>query len=226
MKKGEEGFKSSLKLESSRIEEFYKTEKIDKSEIVFLLGGPEKKTLEMTGRLREHLGKDMANKEKLEFLWVVDFPLFFYNEDEDRFDSNHHPFTSPKLEELELLEKDPLKLKSIAYDLVLNGVEIGGGSRRINDIDLQRKIFKLLKLSDKEIEEKFGFFLDALKYGAPPHLGIAFGMDRIVMLLTGEESIREVISFPKTTSSLCLLTGSPSEVSDKQLDELKIKFSK
>ncbi len=226
MKKGEEGFKSSLKLESSRIEEFFKTESIKKSEIVFLIGGTEQKTLEITGRLREHLGKDMIDKEKLEFLWIVDFPLFFYNEGEDRLDSNHHPFTSPKLDELELLEKDPLKVKSIAYDLVLNGVEIGGGSRRINNIDLQRKIFKLLKLSDEEIKEKFGFFLDALKYGAPPHLGIAFGMDRIVMLLTGEESIREVISFPKTTSSLCLLTGSPSEVSEKQLDELKIKFSK
>ncbi|MEN8223604.1 MAG: aspartate--tRNA ligase [Acidobacteriota bacterium] len=226
MKKGEDGFKSSLKLESSSIEEFFKTESIDNSKIVFLIGGPKKKTLELTGKLREHLGKDKIDKEKLEFLWIVDFPLFFYNEDEDRFDSNHHPFTSPKLDELELLEKDPLKVKSIAYDLVLNGVEIGGGSRRINDIDLQRKVFRLLKLSDKEIEEKFGFFLDALKYGAPPHLGVAFGMDRIVMLLTGEESIREVISFPKTTSSLCLLTGSPSTVSEKQLKELNLNFEK
>jgi len=226
MKKGEEGFKSSLKLESSAIEDFFRTESINNTDIIFLIGGPEQKTLEMTGRLREHLGKDMIDDKKLEFLWIVDFPLFFYNEDEDRFDSNHHPFTSPKLDELDLLEKEPLKVKSIAYDLVLNGVEIGGGSRRINNIDLQRKIFKLLKLSDNEVEEKFGFFLDALKYGAPPHLGIAFGMDRIIMLLTGEESIREVISFPKTTSSLCLLTGSPSEVSEKQLDELKIKFSK
>ncbi len=226
MKRGEEGFKSSLKLENSCISDFFRSEAISESDIVFLIGGPEQKTLEMTGRLREHLGKNMIDKERLEFLWIVDFPLFFYNEEEERFDSNHHPFTSPKLDELELLEKEPLKVKSIAYDLVLNGVEIGGGSRRINDINLQKKIFKLLKLSDKEIEEKFGFFLDALKYGAPPHLGVAFGMDRIIMLLTGEESIREVISFPKTTSSLCLLTGSPSEVSEKQLDELKIKFSK
>ncbi|MCK5220688.1 MAG: hypothetical protein KAR14_03840, partial [Candidatus Aminicenantes bacterium] len=170
-------------------------------------------------------GKDMIDKDKLEFLWVVDFPLFFYNEDEQRFDSNHHPFTSPKLDEIGLLDSDPLKVNSIAYDLVLNGVEIGGGSRRINNIDLQRKIFRLLKLSDEEIDEKFGFFINALKFGAPPHLGIALGMDRIVMLLTGEESIREVISFPKTTSSLCLLTGSPSTVSGRQLEELNIEFS-
>lgn len=225
MKKGEGGFKSSLKIESSSIENFFNNESIDSSDIIFLIGGPRDQALNLTGRLREHLGKDMIDKNKLEFLWVVDFPLFFYNEDEQRFDSNHHPFTSPKLDEIELLDSDPLNVNSIAYDLVLNGVEIGGGSRRINNIDLQKKIFKLLKLSDEEIDEKFGFFVNALKFGAPPHLGIALGMDRIVMLLTGEESIREVISFPKTTSSLCLLTGSPSTISDRQLEELNIKFS-
>lgn len=224
MKKGEEGFKSSLKIDSSSIENFFKAESIESSEIIFLIGGPENETLNLTGKLREYLGKDKIDKDKLEFLWVVDFPLFFYNEDEERFDSNHHPFTSPKLDETELLDTDPLKVNSIAYDLVLNGVEIGGGSRRINNIDLQKKIFKLLKLSDEEIEKKFGFFINALKYGAPPHMGIALGMDRIVMLLTGEESIREVISFPKTTSSLCLLTGSPSTISKKQLEELNIEF--
>jgi len=225
MKKGEEGFKSSLKIENSSIEDFFETESIRESDIVFLIGGPKYQALNLTGRLREYLGKDMIDKDKLEFLWVVDFPLFFYNEDDQRFDSNHHPFTSPKLDEIDLLDSDPLKVNSIAYDLVLNGVEIGGGSRRINDLDLQRKIFRLLKLSDEEIDEKFGFFINALKFGAPPHLGIALGMDRIIMLLTGEESIREVISFPKTTSSLCLLTGSPSTVSEKQLEELNIKFT-
>ena len=225
MKKGEEGFKSSLKIDSSSIEKFFKAESVGESDIVFLIGGPKEQALNLTGRLREYLGKDMIDKDKLEFLWVVNFPLFFYNEDEQRFDSNHHPFTSPKLDEIGLLDSDPLKVNSIAYDLVLNGVEIGGGSRRINDIDLQKKIFRLLKLSEEEIDEKFGFFINALKFGAPPHLGIALGMDRIIMLLTGEESIREVISFPKTTSSLCLLTGSPSSVSDRQLEELNIKFS-
>jgi len=225
IKRGENGYKSSLKLESSAIEGFFKTESINDSDIVFLIGGQENDTLILTGKLREHLGKDMIDKEKLEFLWIVDFPLFFYNEEENRYDSNHHPFTSPKPDDIELLNSDPLKVNSIAYDLVLNGVEIGGGSKRINDIDLQKKIFKLLKLSEIEIEDKFGFFIDALQYGTPPHLGIALGMDRILMLLTGEESIREVISFPKTTSSLCLLTGSPSSVSEKQLAELGIKLS-
>jgi len=225
MKFGENGYKSSLKLESSAIENFFNTESVNRNNIVFLIGGKKDEALLLTGKLREYLGKSMIDKDRLEFLWVVDFPLFFYNEEEERYDSNHHPFTSPKLEDIEFLDSDPLKVNSIAYDLVLNGVEIGGGSRRINDVNLQKKIFKLLKLSDREIEYKFGFFIDALQYGAPPHLGIALGMDRIVMLLTGEESIREVISFPKTTSSLCLLTGSPSTVSEKQLNELGIKFS-
>lgn len=223
IKKGEEGYKSSLKIDPSAIEKFYKKEDIDPGNIIFLIGDSNEKALLYSGKLREFLGKDLVDKDELSFLWVVDFPLFFYNEDEKRFDSNHHPFTSPKPEDISLLDTDPLKVKSIAYDLVLNGVEIGGGSKRINDLELQKKIFKLLKLSDKEINEKFGFFTDALKYGAPPHLGIALGMDRIIMLLTGEESIREIISFPKTTSSLCLLTGSPSKVSPEQLKELGIK---
>lgn len=226
MKNSENGFKSSLKIEAETIAAFYGDNNIDESHIVFLLGGPEEEALFLTGRLREWAGKEHIekNKDKLEFLWVVDFPLFFYNEDEKRYDSNHHPFTSPRLDELDKLETDPGSVKSIAYDLVLNGVEIGGGSRRINDIGLQKKIFKLLNLSDEEAEEKFGFFLDALEYGAPPHLGIALGFDRIIMLLCGEDSIREVIAFPKTTSSLCLLTGAPSTVSQAQLDELAIKF--
>ncbi len=151
-------------------------------------------------------------------------PHFPYNEEEKRLDSNHHPFTSPKIEEMDKLDTNPLEVKSIAYDLVLNGVEIGGGSRRINDINLQKKIFKLLNLTDEEAEEKFGFFLNALKYGAPPHLGLALGLDRIIMLLTGEASIREVIAFPKTTSSLCLLTNSPSQVQEKQLEELGVRL--
>ncbi len=226
LKKTEEGFKSALKIEPAAIEVFYKENNIDINDIVFLIGGPVEKALFLAGKLREHLGESFMDKNKLEFLWVVDFPLFFYNEEEQRLDSNHHPFTSPRLEDMDRLETDPTAVKSIAYDLVLNGIEIGGGSRRINDLQLQRKIFKLLKLTEAETEEKFGFFLNALKYGAPPHLGIALGLDRIIMLLTGEDSIREVIAFPKTTSSLCLMTGSPSSVPDKQLDELGIQLKK
>jgi len=224
IKKTENGFKSSLKIEPEKLKNFYKENEINKNDIVFLIGDTSSQSLFLTGKLREYLGKELIDKDKLEFLWIVDFPLFSYNEDEKRLDSNHHPFTSPKLEDIEKLDSEPLNVKSIAYDLVLNGVEIGGGSRRINDINLQRKVFKLLGLTDEEIDEKFGFFLNALKFGAPPHLGIAFGLDRIIMLLTGEESIREVIAFPKTTSSLCLLTGSPSKVPEKQLSELGVKF--
>ena len=226
LKNTESGFKSALKIEPAAIEAFYKENGIDFNDIVFLIGDAEENTLFLAGKLREHLGEPFMDKSKWEFLWVVNFPLFFYNEDEKRLDSNHHPFTSPRFEDLGKLESHPLEVKSIAYDLVLNGVEIGGGSRRINDIHLQKKIFKLLNLTGEEAEEKFGFFLNALRYGAPPHLGIALGLDRIIMLLTGENSIREVIAFPKTTSSLCLLTGSPSQIPDKQLEELGIRIKK
>jgi aspartyl-tRNA synthetase len=219
-----EGFKSSLKIDPAVIETFYKENGIDFDHIVFLIGDSPGQALFLAGKLRERLGEPFIDKEKLEFLWVTDFPLFFYNEEEQRLDSNHHPFTSPRLDEMAKLDTDPTAVKAIAYDLVLNGVEIGGGSRRINDINVQKKIFQLLKLTDEEVEEKFGYFLNALRYGAPPHLGIALGLDRIIMLLTGEDSIREVIAFPKTTSSLCLLTGSPTRVSDRQLDELGIRL--
>jgi len=224
IKNTDNGFKSSLKIDPAVIETFYKENNIDTGDIVFLIGEQLEQAQFLAGKLRLHLGKPYMDKEKLEFLWVEDFPLFFYNEDEKRFDSNHHPFTSPRLDQMDLLETDPLSVKSIAYDLVLNGVEIGGGSRRINDLHLQRKIFQLLKLTDQEIEEKFGHFINAFKYGAPPHLGIALGLDRLIMLLNGEDSIREVIAFPKTTSSLCLLTNAPSTVSDAQLDELGIQY--
>ncbi len=226
IKNTENGFKASIKAEASDIEAFYKDNNIAPDHIVFLIGEVPEKALFLAGKLRERLGASFMDKNRLEFLWVVDFPMFFYNEDEQRFDSNHHPFTSPNLDELDKLDTDPISVKSIAYDIVLNGIEIGGGSRRINDIELQRKVFQLLKFSDTEIEEKFGFFVNALRFGAPPHLGIALGLDRIVMLLTGGDSIREVIAFPKTTSSLCLLSGSPSEVADKQLDELGIQVKK
>ncbi|MCP2619118.1 aspartate--tRNA ligase, partial [Candidatus Aminicenantes bacterium AC-335-A11] len=160
------------------------------------------------------------------FVWITDFPLFEWSEEENRIISNHHPFTAPKEEDLKYLETDPLRVRSKAYDLVINGIEIGGGSIRINNIELQERIFKILGLNEKEIKDKFGFFLEALKYGAPPHGGIALGFDRLVMILAGEDSIREVIPFPKTTSALCLLTGSPSEVAQKQIEELGLELKK
>jgi aspartyl-tRNA synthetase len=136
----------------------------------------------------------------------------------------HHPFTSPVEEDIPLLESDPARVRAKAYDLVLNGIEVGGGSVRIHDMDLQRRIFKTLGLGDAETEAKFGYFLEALSFGAPPHGGIAHGFDRLVMILAGEESIREVIAFPKTTSALDLMTNSPSEVNERQLIELGLKL--
>jgi len=226
MKKSDDGFKASLKIAAETIAAFYNKREIDSGALVLLVADSEAPALSLAGKLREFLGKKFQEKNKLEFLWVTDFPLFFYNEEEKRLDSNHHPFTAPSPEDIPLLDSQPLAVKAIAYDLVLNGVEIGGGSKRIHDIAMQKKVFQMLNLVDKEIEEKFGFFLNALKFGAPPHLGIALGFDRLLMLLTGEDSIREIIAFPKTTSSLCLLTGSPAAVSQRQLDELGIAIKK
>ena len=145
-------------------------------------------------------------------------------EDEKRLDSNHHPFTSVRDEDVELLDSDPVNARAKAYDLVLNGVEIGGGSIRIHRKDIQEKLFRLLKISDEDAKKKFGFLLEAFEYGAPPHGGLAFGLDRLIMILTGSQSIRDVIAFPKTQKGQCLLTDAPSEVDEKQLKELHIKL--
>jgi aspartyl-tRNA synthetase len=168
-----------------------------------------------------------ANKEdpnEFAFLWVVDFPLFKYNDEEKRWDSEHHPFTSPYLEDIGLLEgKDLGKIRSRSYDLVLNGNEIGSGSIRIHSQELQKKIFEILNIPEEEIQARFGFLLQAFKYGAPVHGGVAFGLDRLMAILFGTESIRDVIAFPKNQKAICPMTDAPSEVSDKQLKELFIK---
>ena len=159
---------------------------------------------------------------KYNLLWVLDFPLFEYDEEEGRYNSMHHPFTSPKDQDTDLLDSDPTMVKAKAYDIVLNGVELGGGSIRIHDKDLQKKIFSTLGLSDEEIDSKFGFLLEAFKYGTPPHGGLAYGLDRMAMLLCKEKSIREVIAFPKNQAAMCMMSGAPSEASEELLDELKI----
>jgi aspartyl-tRNA synthetase len=157
------------------------------------------------------------------FSWIVGFPLVEWNKDEQRYDAMHHPFTSPRPEDLAVLETDPLKVKALAYDVVLNGVELGGGSIRIHDPAVQRRVFKLLGIGEEQAQAKFGFLLDALKYGAPPHGGIALGLDRFIRLLRGTETIRDVMAFPKTQRGLCLMTDAPSEVSPAQLRELGLR---
>jgi aspartyl-tRNA synthetase len=178
------------------------------------------------GNLRLKLARelDMIPEDQLAFTWVLDFPLFHYNEDEQRLESEHHPFTAPLVEDLPLMDTDPLKVRAQAYDLVLNGNEIGGGSIRIHDSELQKKIFAALNIGEVEARDKFGFFLDALSFGTPPHGGIAMGFDRVVMLLCGESSIRDVIVFPKTQKGTCAMSSAPSPVDDKQLRELGMKL--
>ena len=192
---------------------------------VLLVGVDEPEPVAMAmGILRLAMGRELKliDPKAYRFLWVTGFPLVEYDKNEKRWASLHHPFTSPVDEDVALLDTDPGKARAKAYDLVLNGTEIGGGSIRIHDSGLQARIFKLLSLSDEEARERFGFFLEALQHGTPPHGGIALGLDRIVALLAGEDSIREVIAFPKTASATDLMTGSPSPVRDEQLRELGV----
>jgi aspartyl-tRNA synthetase len=223
--KKQDGWKSSLKLEPADHEKIWAALGGRDADLALLVADKKETALKALGEIRRTWPvEDAGRRSSLEFCWVTDFPLFEWSEEEKRFVSMHHPFTSPHEDDLVLLETQPDKVRAKAYDLVLNGVEVGGGSIRIHEMDVQRRIFKALGLTDRETEEKFGYFLEALGYGAPPHGGIAHGFDRLVMFLAGEESIREVIPFPKTTGALDLMTGSPSEVEARQLDELGLKL--
>jgi len=189
---------------------------------LLLFGAGDISTVNKTlDRLRLVIGDRLGliDHSKMNLLWVVDFPMFEWNADEKRLEALHHPFTAPKEEDLHDLKK----ARAQAYDLVLNGTEIGGGSRRIYQRDIQEQVFDAIGLSEEEAYNKFGFLLDAFEYGTPPHGGIAYGLDRMVMLLAGEESIRDVIAFPKTQQARCVLTNAPSGVDDKQLKELQVK---
>jgi len=183
-----------------------------------------KEAMEKYGNDKPDLRKDKNDKNELAFAWVIDFPMFEKSEEEQKLVAVHHPFTRPQNEDLEILEKDPLKARAIAYDLVLNGFEVGGGSMRIHERDLQNKIFEILGLSKEEIESRFGHILEAFTFSPPPHGGLALGLDRLVMLLQGEENIREVMAFPKTSDARDLMMGAPSTLPSKSLEEANIKL--
>ena len=198
---------------------------IQNNDLVLIISGSYNVVKISLGALRCKLAKDLGliNKDDYKFLWVTYFPSFEWSEEENRFMACHHPFTAPKDCDVDKLLTDKANCYSKAYDMVINGYEAGGGSIRIHDQEIQKKMFEALELTDEQIREKFGFFVDALKYGTPPHGGLAFGLDRLVMLLTNTENIRDVIAFPKTASANCLMSECPNIVDDKQLQELKIK---
>ncbi|MGN0992731.1 MAG: aspartate--tRNA ligase [Bacilli bacterium] len=229
LKFGEEVTGSVVKvLSNGEISSLQKKLKIEDNDLVLFGCGKEARVKQALGALRCKLGKELKLYDENDFayLWVVDFPSFEYSEEEQRFVSCHHPFTSPKDEDIDKLISDKANCYSKAYDMVINGYEVGGGSIRIHDQEIQNKMFKALELSDDDIKEKFGFFVEALKYGTPPHGGLAYGIERLVMILSGTENIRDVIAFPKTTSGSCLMSEAPDEVDDLQLCDLGIKVIK
>jgi aspartyl-tRNA synthetase len=195
-----------------------------KGDLILILAGPKPKVYHELGQLRLMVAAEyeLIDESKFNLLWVTDFPLLEYDAEQARYFAMHHPFTSPKPEDLHLVEENPAAIRARAYDIVMNGSEIGGGSIRIHDREQQKKMFGLLGIGEEEAQEKFGFLLDAFRYGAPPHGGIALGLDRIVMLLTGARSLRDVIAFPKNQRAQSLMDNCPDVVDTKQLDELHI----
>lgn len=226
-KLNEEGLQSPIvkNIHEKALKAIIEKTKAENGDLIFFGADKEKIVNEALGALREKIGHDrkILTGDEWSILWVVDFPMFEFNEDENRWDALHHPFTSPKDGHEKLLSSDPGACLSKAYDLVINGWEVGGGSIRIHDQFVQSQVFSALNISNEEANEKFGFLLDALQYGAPPHGGLAFGLDRLTTLLVGAESIRDVIAFPKTQRAQCLLTSAPNEVDEKQLRELHIR---
>mgnify|MGYP001047015314 CR=1 FL=1 len=226
---GLEGLQSPILkfLPEQVIQEILKRTGAKSGDLIFFGADKAKIVNDALGALRVKIGHERGFAENSwKPLWVVDFPMFEWDEEENRWQALHHPFTSPKTSHEDLLISDPGKALSRAYDMVLNGVEIGGGSVRIHQQTVQSKVFQALNIPDEEAQEKFGFLLDALQYGAPPHGGIAFGLDRIVAMMTGTDSIRDVIAFPKTQRAQCMLTHAPSAVAEKQLRELHIRLRK
>ncbi len=223
----EDGVNSQIAkfLTEEEIDDIIKSMDAQAGDLLLFVADNPKVVAASLGHLRLKLAKELGliDKDEFKLVWITDFPLLEWDEEQKRYVSLHHPFTMPKVEDIKLLDKEPGQVKSQAYDLVLNGIEVGGGSIRINNSQLQQKIFNLLNMSEDEAEQKFGFLLEAFSYGAPPHGGIAFGLDRLVMLLGGLETIRDVIAFPKTQRATSLLTDAPSKVSQEQLDELNLE---
>jgi aspartyl-tRNA synthetase len=223
----ENGWQSSL-------DKFFKTEDktavnqrvgAEPGDITLIVADKHKIANEALGSLRVFVAQQLdLIDESYAFVWITKFPLLEYNETEGRLEAVHHPFTAPLDEDLPLLDNHPEQVRARSYDLVLNGAEIGGGSVRIHNLDMQEKMFSILNISPEEAQRKFGFLLEALKYGAPPHAGMALGFDRLVAIMTGVKSIREVIAFPKTTSATCPLTDAPSPVDEEQLKELALRL--
>jgi len=226
----EEGLKSPIAkfLKEEEISSIIERMNAKTGDIIFIVADNKKVVYDSLGQLRLELARkfNLIDENKIGLLWVTEFPLLEYDEEEKRYVAMHHPFTSPMDEDIELLDTEPLNVRAKAYDIVLNGYELGGGSIRIHDSEIQQKMFNLLGFSKEEAWKKFGFLLEAFKYGTPPHGGLAIGMDRLIMLLTGTDNIRDVIAFPKTQSASCLMTDAPSIADEKQLAELKLKFEK
>ena len=196
----------------------------EEGDVLLVVADKNKVVFDTLGALRNHLARKLGliQEGTYDLLWVTDFPLFEYDEEEGRYAAMHHPFTSPKLDEIDKIESDPANAKARAYDIVLNGVELGGGSIRISDPEIQAKMFRALGFTDEQAQERFGFLLDAFRYGVPPHGGMAYGLDRLVMLMLGKDSIKEVMAFPKVQNASELMTGCPAEVDEKNIAELHI----
>lgn len=226
VKKTQEGISSSFsKFLTEEAKQFLeKTLSLENGDVAVILVGPKMKTLERLGTLRTTVANENLTFAPDDFAicWIVDFPMFEYDEEEQRYVAKHHPFTKPLEEDIPLLDTDPARVRAQAYDIVINGDERGGGSIRINNADLQRKIFDLLKLSNEDIESRFGFFVEALKYGTPPHGGIAYGLDRFVMMMINRSNIRDVIAFPKTQTAQDLMMDAPTVITPAQYEELHI----
>ena len=215
-------------LSEDEVKALYDTLSLKDKDVLFIVSDQWTKTCNVLGALRNEIGYKLSLKKKDEFsfLWVTDFPMFEWSEEQQRYVACHHPFTQPKEEDIPLLDTDIAKVKANAYDIILNGYELGGGSLRIYDNDLQEKIFEILGMSEEEIHNKFGFFIDAFQYGTPPHGGLAFGLDRIAMILSESDSIRDVIAFPKNANAKCPMSKAPTPVDPAQLEELHIEIKK